>query len=221
MRYGVIYKITNSVTKLCYIGQTIQPLNNRFSGHIREALTYKSGNSKLPNAIRKYGSNVFTIELVVSNVPIDLLDDLETNIIAMEDSYNNGYNTLEYGKSAKGYKRSDSSKAKQSARMLGVNNNFYGKTHDTKTKELLKIKALEREHRLKGHKDGSKNPMARLANVYQHGTDILIAENICITEWCKGTKYLGRNLRQTAQTYSDPSYKFPAKSYKGIYAVYL
>jgi group I intron endonuclease len=58
-----IYQITNTITDKKYIGKTIQKVEDRFQQHIRYS---KKHNTKLSNAIKKYGKNNFIIQILES-----------------------------------------------------------------------------------------------------------------------------------------------------------
>lgn len=70
---GLIYKITNKVNNKSYIGQTIAfnsktnkyGLELRWKKHIYNAITNKNKCIYFENAIRKYGSNNFEIEILL------------------------------------------------------------------------------------------------------------------------------------------------------------
>lgn len=118
---GAIYLIRNSINGKCYIGQTTKknPVA-RWKQHIRSAKYAANSDILFYRAIRKYGADAFVFETVVSNVPVALLDDLETNCIAAYDGYTEGYNTLKYGSSVRGYTHSDALKAHWSATRKGA-----------------------------------------------------------------------------------------------------
>ena len=72
MSFGNIYKITNLINNKIYIGQTINPISQRWSAHKSHA---KNGSThKLGRAIRKYGEENFKIELI-SQYPTEELDE--------------------------------------------------------------------------------------------------------------------------------------------------
>lgn len=65
--FGYIYKITNLVTGLLYIGQTKNPIERRWTEHKRDGKMIKKAGrprSYLHNAMSLYGSDSFTIELL-------------------------------------------------------------------------------------------------------------------------------------------------------------
>lgn len=81
-----IYKLTNSVNGKVYIGQTIRRLITRLNQH-------KKADSAIGNAIRKYGLDNFTIEIVATAQSLDELNRLEQDMIAnLNTRYPNGYN---------------------------------------------------------------------------------------------------------------------------------
>lgn len=90
---GKIYKITNKLNGKIYIGQTLKSLEERFQKHCwgtTEKDKYHM-NMAIKKAIRKYGKENFTIELI-EEVNQELLDIREIYWISFYDSYNKGYN---------------------------------------------------------------------------------------------------------------------------------
>lgn len=61
--YGIVYKITNLISKKEYVGITTKTLSERFDAHCGRAISEKSAVQK---AIRKYGRNNFSIEVIDS-----------------------------------------------------------------------------------------------------------------------------------------------------------
>ena len=61
-----IYKITNLINSKIYIGQTIRSINVRWNQHKSESFNNHGHgyNYHLHNAIRKYGSDNFKIEII-------------------------------------------------------------------------------------------------------------------------------------------------------------
>ena len=86
---GSIYKISNDINSHVYIGQTVQPIKNRFLQHIYSAK--KGSTCSLHLAISKYGQEHFFIELI-EECNVENLDNREKYWINYYDSYNNGYN---------------------------------------------------------------------------------------------------------------------------------
>lgn len=89
---GIIYKITNKANGKVYIGQTVQPLKNRWGQHISKWSPCKY----LSRAILKYGADAFIIEQIDAADTVEELNAKEMFWIARYDSTNQkkGYNIL-------------------------------------------------------------------------------------------------------------------------------
>lgn len=86
----LIYKVTNTINNKIYIGQTVRTLKERKQEHL---LSAKQGYKfKFYNAIRKYGEDVFTWEVIQYCSTVQELNEAEAYWVAYYDSYNNGYN---------------------------------------------------------------------------------------------------------------------------------
>ncbi len=104
---GIIYKHTSPSNK-SYIGQSINTIEERLRSHISSA---KAGNkSRFAHAIRKYGIENFTSEVLVE-VDNENLNEQEIYFIEKYDTYHNGYNSTLGGDSS-GHNLSE--KAKES-----------------------------------------------------------------------------------------------------------
>jgi len=57
----IIYKITNKVNGKFYIGKTTKTIDQRFKGHFYK---HKDGNTYLYKSMRKYGFDMFQIEMI-------------------------------------------------------------------------------------------------------------------------------------------------------------
>lgn len=86
----VVYKITNTQNSKCYVGITSRGISCRFKEHIEAATMGK--NFKLSKAIRKYGQDVFEIELLEECDTKEHAAQQEQHWISTLDSYSNGYN---------------------------------------------------------------------------------------------------------------------------------
>lgn len=93
----IIYKIQNLINGKCYIGQTIQKMNNRFLRHKHEAFS-KNTESPLYNAMRKYGIHNFKITEIDGANNITELNYREfIHIHKLNSICPNGYNIKEGG----------------------------------------------------------------------------------------------------------------------------
>ena len=89
----IIYKIHHKETGEVYIGQTCQPLKRRIGCHMRQP-----GCSRLNRALRKYGMDAFTVEVIDSATSRSALNLLESAWIAAYDCVSpKGYNLMTGG----------------------------------------------------------------------------------------------------------------------------
>lgn len=90
---GIIYKVTNRINNKVYIGQTIQPLKDRWYRHCaKKSLKKAEMNMHIKRAILKYGKENFDVE-VLEECDTSLLNKRERYYINCFDSYHNGYNS--------------------------------------------------------------------------------------------------------------------------------
>ena len=80
-----IYCITNKINGKQYVGQAID-IESRFRQHIEA-----DSNSKIHDAIEKYGVANFEFEIIIRCTKGEL-DEQEIKFIRLLDTYNNGYN---------------------------------------------------------------------------------------------------------------------------------
>ena len=189
-RYGIIYKIENTVNGKVYIGQTTSSFNKRYKrkgvGIERVYNHHKSlkernihYNVHLLGAIEKYGFEAFTVdEEFDAAYSKEELDSLECKYIKEFNCIDNGYNNKEGGSDGKHSeevcnKISEAMKGK----FTGENHPLYGK-HRTE-EEKRKISETR-----KGKTKGKNNPMYG-----KHRTE---EERRKISESLKG-KFTGEN----------------------------
>jgi group I intron endonuclease len=93
---GFIYKITNTITNKCYIGETTKPVEERWRQHIQLAKKGK-GCPALTDAINAHGLENFTFEVIL-NCPDEERFYREIEMIKQYNSQvPNGYNILPGG----------------------------------------------------------------------------------------------------------------------------
>lgn len=87
-----IYKITNTITNQCYIGQSVD-IETRWKQHVYESKKLHE-KSKFYLALNQYGVEAFEFE-ILEECPLEqeILDERERYWIEYYDSYNNGYNS--------------------------------------------------------------------------------------------------------------------------------
>lgn len=89
---GIIYKVTNLINGKCYIGKTIQSLEERKRGHIKESMN-TFNNSYFHKALIKYGIHNFKWEIIYECEPM-VLNVMETFKIIVNHTHKSegGYN---------------------------------------------------------------------------------------------------------------------------------
>ena len=136
-----IYKITNIVNGKIYIGQTINPVNERFKRHINDAIN-NILDTHFARAIRKYGPQSFICEIIDTAVTQEQLTYKE-------------YFWINYFKSD----------------IIGYNetNNMYkcgGNTYCNKTEEELK----DISRKISESKIGKNNPNSKIVKCFSYNT---------------------------------------------------
>ena len=127
-----VYKITNIQNNKVYIGQTIRPVEQRFNRHINDAINNKL-DTHFARAIRKYGKEKFTIEIIDKAENQEQLNLKEQYWIRQYNSIENGYNETD------------------------ALSKCGGNTYKSKTKEEMEVI----KEKIRQTKLGGKNPMAK------------------------------------------------------------
>ena len=130
---GVVYKITNRLNGMAYIGWTTN-LKQRLSAHKSKA---RHG-SKLPLhvAITDLGFDAFDVTVLVE-VPISDLNQAEVEQIKKHGTQRYGYNQAIGGPGAKGTKASPETRAKQRTAHEGPKNHFFGRSHSEESRQKI------------------------------------------------------------------------------------
>lgn len=95
---GKIYLITNNINGKQYVGQTIMTLTQRWNKHLSVSRTENP--TGIAAAIKKYGKENFSIELIAT-CKVEDLNDLEIYYIKKYNTYSNGYNLTLGGEGGK------------------------------------------------------------------------------------------------------------------------
>jgi len=130
-----IYLITNLINSKRYIGITKYSLEERFSQHVKRGFI-------LTEAIKKYGKEKFSIELIEEVESAERVYELEIFYIK---KYNtkapNGYNLTDGGDGIFGWQPSDEYRQECSERAKELHKNkkvgMYGKIHNEETKRKM------------------------------------------------------------------------------------
>ena len=137
----LVYKIVNQVNNKIYFGITTQLLKIRWQQH---KCNSNKKNYHLYNAIKKYGFDNFSIEVVKICDSEKEMYDTEVKLISKYKSNNRlfGYNNSRGGESSRfGCKVSDSTKRKISE----YQKNRSRKPHSNETKLKMKLSAIGRD----------------------------------------------------------------------------
>lgn len=154
----ICYKITNTVNDKVYIGQTKQTLESRWKQHIGYAtwnLTSDNNIKALHRAIKKYGAESFTIEMIgtaTTAAEIHLMEQYFIDYYQSHCSTNKGYNMTIGGGGTIGYIFTESDKLKMSQSHIGKSNgpcpeNIKQKISNTKKEKGHKPSTLCRQRR--------------------------------------------------------------------------
>jgi group I intron endonuclease len=158
---GFIYKITNKVNGMNYIGQTIQSLEDRWRQHRKKSSTCLY----LKRAFEKYGIDNFIFEMICS-CDNEELDKLEIQYMTEFNSIvPNGYNLREGGNSGRHNeetKRKISEALKEKNRMIGA------KPHPQLGKPITAETKKKISDALKGRTDIIRN---HCRNIGMHHTE--------------------------------------------------
>ena len=127
-----IYKISNSVNNKVYIGQTIRPIEERFARHINDAMNGIL-DTHFARAIRLYGPDKFSIELIDTATTQEEVTQKEHDYIIKFNSVEEGYNETD------------------------AISKCGGNTYKSKTKEEMEVI----KEKIRSSKLGGKNPHSR------------------------------------------------------------
>jgi group I intron endonuclease len=140
----IIYKVTNTTNGKVYIGKTSQTVEKRQWEHCNRA---KLGwEQVLYRAIRKYGEEAFTWEVIDSSDNENEIDEKETYWIKHHNSYignpnHNGYNMTTGGEGTSGYKFTEEQRKARSEQYSGEGNPMYGRKFTEETIQKLKSRS--------------------------------------------------------------------------------
>ena len=112
VKTGYIYKITCLTNGKGYVGWTKNTPKRRFNTHVYQAMHNRT-EYLLHKAIRKYGRDQFSIEVLYSSNDLKLVKDLEARYIKEQNTFyqtGHGYNMTEGGDGTLGYKFSEEAK---------------------------------------------------------------------------------------------------------------
>lgn len=143
-----VYKITNILNGKMYIGQTTRP-ERRFAEH-----TWKGSKSKiLSAAVKKYGKDSFSFQILCWCPDKRYADDVERKLIAAYDTRSTGYNICVGGEGLGsgedhpvfGRVWSEGQRKRQADNMRGERNHRHGKPNTLEQKAKIREALVGRE----------------------------------------------------------------------------
>jgi hypothetical protein len=131
-----VYRITNILNGKIYIGQDT-----------KDDPTYFGSGNLITRAIKKYGKENFTKDILCECATIEELNEKEIYFIALYKSQNRGvgYNLTAGGFGSLGYDAPARVREKWSARQRGEKNHNYGKKHPEEVKAKISATLQGRE----------------------------------------------------------------------------
>lgn len=188
----IIYKATNTITGLIYIGMTRQPLSTRASNHKARAKNKNRTCQIFHDAINEHGFNSFTWEVIDSANDYNTLRELEKKWIVQLDSSNPliGYNSQKnrvtvFGEDAVQSKLNNRQVARVKQLInAGMRNRDIAKEVNIPVSTIAEIKA-ERTWKHVGEpikKEVVKKREAKLSEPEVNGIKLLISEGLSTKE---------------------------------------
>jgi len=151
----IVYKITNLLTNLSYIGYTKFSVSSRWSSHCTSALK-STKNRKFYNAIRKYGFDCWTKEIICTVKTASEAKEKEIYYINFFNSYYNGYNATKGGDGNNGIQMSKESNEARSKKLKGIK-----KSAETIEKFKQKIVTKKTKEKISFSHKGMKKPWVK------------------------------------------------------------
>ena len=136
---AIVYKITNKLNQKPYIGWTKKSLDERWNQHKRAALRHQ-GNRKFYNAIKKYGTDAWSLEIIQENLKPTEAKQKEMEFIETFNSYIDGYNSTLGGDGNNGIVMSEESNERRSIALKGIPKDYlrmHGKKHSEESKNKI------------------------------------------------------------------------------------
>ncbi len=205
--YGIIYKLTCLITWKVYVGQTTRTLEKSIEQH-------KYGNLYVDRAIRKYGWENFTVEILEECDTREQLNERERYWIAhLNCKVPNGYNLADGGEGASGWTHTSEARSKMSAAQLG-NKKCLGHHHSAETRKKI---ATSHEGQCRPNELCAKLSVARRGDTpYRNLSDAITARKLSYTT-------LARLMGLAVMTVSDKmrgACRFTAKDVAKLVAIF-
>jgi len=182
---NLIYKHTCTINNKSYIGKTKREILTRLNEHIRRSKRVYIKLSHFEYALRKYGVENFTSEIIVENIPDDMINDSEKYWINFYDTFKNGYNMTEGG---------------EGGAFFGESNGMYGTTHSDETKAKIG-KAVSFAN------SGEKSHKTRKITIYNSEDEVMFVSTGSFRKFCKDNKLPQGKFCDSYKNNGEPIYK--------------
>lgn len=223
----LIYKFTNKINGKSYIGFTCRGFELRKYEHFY--LSNKKSNFKFHLALKKYGTDNFSYEILENNIEsLSTANNREMFYIEHFNTYKNGYNMTIGGggredysisehtrekmrKSKLGTKQSDETKLKHSLSLKGIPKSETHRINASKGRIGVKLSeniCKEMSERMIGRFPGSKNPAAIKVNIYDNDGILKYECNGNFESLCNEFKLPLHALRKSYYNNGEPIYTY-------------
>jgi len=135
----IVYSLTSRTSGKSYVGKTIRALDQRWREHVYHAMN-DSTEMPLYAAIRKYGSDDFTKEVLAEAASEEELNELEVRNIAELGTFVNGYNATRGGDGISGYRHTSETKKRFSEMRKGSGNHNWGGLSEEHGRNMARAK---------------------------------------------------------------------------------
>lgn len=139
-----VYMHTNKINNKVYVGITSTNVGYRWlsngTGYLRRDKCGFYHQPKFAHAINKYGWNNFEHIIFAENLGKESACHMERLLIALWDSFHNGYNCTMGGDGTLGYKHTEEAKQKMKENhkyYSGENNHWFGRKHKEESKQKI------------------------------------------------------------------------------------
>ncbi len=176
-----IYLITNLVNSKKYVGLTKHGIHKRWKTHVADSRKEEQASRLLMKAIRKYGEDNFTIEVIDTANNVYEAGEKESYWIKeLGTKGSKGYNLTEGGEGVRGYVLTEERRKQLSKQNSGDKNFWYGKTTNDSPHYG---KELSQEHKEKLKLNNTNNKSVIINNI-EYRSMSFAAQELNVTKAC-------------------------------------